>query len=294
MTTRRTFLHSAALAAASTTARAGDDRPAVVPQMPFGKSHIGRLVAGCNPFYGFSHFNATLGSVMREWYTPERVCQVLHRCAAYGIDTAAYHHQGRAPQDLARFRAEGGRLNLIVQCPDDPAPVFHAVAPVGMYHHGEWTDRAFQAGSLAPVREWTKKARDLGVMVGVGTHKPEVIAQVESEGWDVDFYAGCVYNRTRTPAEWRQALGGELPEMPGEIYIQSDPPRMYRVMRQTKRPCFAFKILAAGRVSGVGVKQAFRTAFESIKPIDGVFIGLFPLLKDEVKENAERVARILA
>jgi len=290
--TRRTFLHAAALAAATTTARAGDVRPGVVPKMKFGKSEISRLVVGCNPFYGYGHFNATLASVMRDWYTQERVCQVLHRCNEAGIDTAAYHHQGRAPQDLARFRTEGGRMNLIVQCPDDPAPVHEAVSPMAMYHHGEWTDRAFQAGKLASVREWTKKARDLGVMVGVGTHKPEVVAQVESEGWDVDFYAGCVYNRTRTPDEWRKLLGGELPEMPGEIYIQSDPPRMYAVMRQTKKPCFAFKILAAGRVSNV--EQAFRTAFASIKPNDGVFIGLFPLLKDEVREDAERTARILA
>ena len=184
-------------------------------------------------------------------------------------------------------------MNLIVQCPDDPAVVHKAFAPMAIYHHGEWTDRAFQKGDLSPVREWCKKARDLGVMVGVGTHKPEVIAQVEDQGWDVDFYAGCVYNRTRTPDEWRQALNGELPEMPGEVYIQSDPPRMYRTMRRARKPCFAFKILAAGRIGGGGVEQAFRMAFESIKPTDGVIVGMFPLVKDEVRENAELVRRIL-
>jgi hypothetical protein len=42
------------------------------------------------------------------------------------------------------------------------------------------------------------------------------------------------------------------------------------------------------------VEQAFRTAFEGIKPNDGVFVGLFPRVKDEVRENAECVARILA
>jgi hypothetical protein len=131
-------------------------------------------------------------------------------------------------------------------------------------------------------------------MVGVGTHKPEVIAQIESENWDVDFYAGCVYNRTRTPEEWRKALGGELPEMPGEIYIQSDPPRMYRVMRQTKKPCFAFKVLAAGRIAGAGVEKAFRTAFESIKATDGVFVGFFPMLRDEVREDSEAAVRVLS
>jgi hypothetical protein len=66
---------------------------------------------------------------------------------------------------------------------------------------------------------------------------------------------------------------------------------MYKVIRAVKKPCFAFKILAAGRVNNV--EQAFRTAYESIKPTDGVFIGLFPRMKDEVRENAERTHRLL-
>ena len=141
------------------------------------------------------------------------------------------------------------------------------------------------------VKEWTKKVRGMGTLVGVGTHKPEVIAMVEEQGWDVDFYAGCVYNRSRTKEEWKQALNGELMEMQGETYMQSDPARMYKVMRATTKPCFAFKIMAAGRITNP--EPAFKAAYESIKPIDGVFIGLFPRAKDEVKENAERVQRLL-
>jgi len=41
------------------------------------------------------------------------------------------------------------------------------------------------------------------------------------------------------------------------------------------------------------VAQAFRTAYSSIKPIDGVYIGVFPREKDELKENAEIVHGIL-
>jgi aryl-alcohol dehydrogenase-like predicted oxidoreductase len=89
-------------------------------------------------------------------------------------------------------------------------------------------------------------------------------------------------------------LNGELLEMPHEIYVQSDPPRMYKVMRQTKKPCFAFKVLAAGRITGKGVEQAFRTAFDSIKPTDAIYVGMFPRYRDEVKENAEIVQRILS
>jgi hypothetical protein len=94
---------------------------------------------------------------------------------------------------------------------------------------------------------------------------------------------------------------------------------MYKVMRQTRKPCFAFKILAAGRINRSSrpsasparaasspqrrspasgpqgtVEQAYRTAFESIKPIDGVFVGMFPRLTDEVRENAEHMVRTLA
>ena len=169
------------------------------------------------------------------------------------------------------------------------------------------------------VQEWCKKARDTGTLVGVGTHKPEVIAYVEEKGWDVDFYAGCVYNRTRTEEEWRQVLGGQIQETANETYLQSDPPKMYKVMRQTRKPCFAFKILAAGRINRSSrpsasparaassthraglpaaspqgtVEQAYRTAFESIKPNDGVFVGMFPRVTDEVRENAEHMVRTL-
>ena len=265
-----------------------------MPRVRFGGVEISRLIVGCNPFYGFAHFNAIYGTVMREYYTAERVCDVLHQCARFGINTYNYVDLGRAGQDLDRFESEGGRMHLVVQGIGDPAP-FHALRkPLAIYHHGGRTDRAYQDGKIDTVRDWCKKVRDLGCLVGVGSHKPEVLALVEDQGWDVDFYAGCVYNVTRTPDEWRKVLNGELPEMAGEVYIQSDPPRMYAFMRQTRKPCFAYKILAAGRIPENQADAAFTTAFSSIKPTDAIFVGMFPRVKDEVRENAERVCRVKA
>jgi len=68
---------------------------------------------------------------------------------------------------------------------------------------------------------------------------------------------------------------------------------MFAFMRQTTKPCFAFKILAAGRIGPRAADEAFRTAYASIKPTDGVFVGVFPRVRDEVRENAERVCRVL-
>ena len=196
---------------------------------------------------GFPTTTSVLGDDAN--YTPDKVSDVMHQANRFGINAFNYVHLGRAPKDLARFQAEGGRMHLIVQCIADAETVYKAVKPLAMYKQGEEVDKAFQNGEMDDVKEWCKKARDLGVAVGVGTHKSEVIAYVEEQGWDVDFYAGCVYNRTRTPEEWKQVLHGESLEMAQEIYLRSDPPRMYKVMRQTKKPCFAFKILAAGRLS---------------------------------------------
>lgn len=298
--TRRSFLQSAAivagLAGGAPPAPAAALKPASevqVPKVKFFDVEISRMVLGVNAFYGYSHFNNTFGAIMREYYTPERVCEVMHQCNRFGINAFNYVNVGRAQEDLERFQAEGGRMHLIIQGFGDPVKLYTTFKPLAMYMRGTEVDRAFQAGSMEPVKEWCRKARDTGVRVGIGTHKPDVIRLAEDENWDLDFYAGCVYNVTRTAEECRRMLGGELPEMPNEVYLQSDPARMYRTMRQTKKPCFAFKILAAGRVPETDLDRAFRTAFESIKPNDAIFVGMFPRTKDEVRENAERVCRLL-
>ena len=41
------------------------------------------------------------------------------------------------------------------------------------------------------------------------------------------------------------------------------------------------------------VQKAFKEAFASIKPQDCVVVGMFPRFTDEVKENCDRVRRIL-
>ena len=316
--TRREFLESGAALAvgvmaglttktlaaeATTVSQAGNSLPAAqqlaseiqVPKMKFGKAEISRLVLGVNPLYGFAHFNRNFGSAMRDWYTQEKVCEVLHRANAFGINAFNYVNMGRAPQDLARFEAEGGKMHLIVQATaaDDPAALVQNLKPLALQRRGEEIDAALHNGTMASEREWCKRVRELGVMVGVGTHNPQVIDMVESQGWDIDFYAGCVYNRTRTEEELKRLLNGQVPEMPHEVYLQSDPDLMYKAIRQTPKPCFAFKILAAGRIGDEGVAQAFRTAYSSIKPNDGVYIGVFPREKDELKENAEIVHGIL-
>ena len=297
--TRRDFLQcGASLAAASLSGAASSllAAPEVqVPKMKFFGAEISRMVLGVNPMYGFAHFNKTLSAMMKDWYTADKVCEVMHRCNQFGINAFNYVHVDRGPQDWARFNSEGGKMHLIIQVTSgvDAGMLVKTLKPLALQRQGEIVDKAYHTGDMNSVKEWCKQVRDLGVLVGVGTHNPHIIELIEEQGWDVDFYSGCVYNRTRTADEWKQVLNGEIAEMSSDTYLQGDPARMYKVIRQTKKPCFAFKILAAGRINEKGIEQAFRTAFESIKPTDGVYVGMFPRIKDEVKEDAEIVHRIL-
>ena len=127
------------------------------------------------------------------------------------------------------------------------------------------------------VKEWCKKARDTGAKVGVGTHKPEVTRLGEDEGWDVDFYAGCVYNRTRTAEEWKKVLGGELLGDASErYYLQSDPPRMYKVHTADEKALLCVQDLGGGRIADRELDQAFRRLLKASSPPMAFSWACFP------------------
>ncbi len=303
MSSRRNFLKSSAGLAATLAVGplAGAQTPpppppAAFPKVRFGDVEISRMIIGSNQFYGFSHFNGLLDQMMRDWNTPDRICQTLMDCQQNGINAYQYAHHDNCLKDLELFRSKGGKMHLIATDPG-MTPVEDAVRRSGamaLYHHGEVTDVLYRQGKMDKVHEYTKQLRQAGVRVGIGTHKPEVVEYAEERGWDVDFYLLCAYNRTRTPEEIRQILG-VVPVPANEVYLETDPPRAYEVARKTSKTCFLFKILAAGRVARTpnGVENAFKEALTSIKPQDCIVVGMFPRFQDEIKENCDRVRRIM-
>jgi hypothetical protein len=176
MNSRRRFLKSglaATLAAPSLLAT--DTTPmASLPKVRLGDMEISRLVMGCNQFYGFSHFNRLLDKLMVDWNTPERICQTLLQCRQNGINTYQYAHNPASLTHLEMFRSQGGDMHLIaVDASNGPVEETARRTKAGaLYHHGELTDRLFRTGKMDQVQEYTKKLRQAGVRVGVGTHKP--------------------------------------------------------------------------------------------------------------------------
>ena len=262
-----------------------------LPTVPFGGHRLSRLILGANPINGGSHLSRFVNNRMKEYFTEERVLDLLRTCEKAGI--TAWQS---GPVNLGlyrRHRETGGSLLYIslAHGKDEEQDGLQRLAEAGtiaVAHHGEVTDSLYKSGKLASVRGFLGRVRDRGMMAGISTHMPAVVERVEDEGWDVDFYMTCVYERHRTREELSRMLGGHVPLPIPEVYLEDDPPRMWAVMRRTARPCLAFKILAAGRLCDRRdtVEEAFKSTLENIKPRDAVIVGMYPEYEDQVAMNA--------
>lgn len=297
---RRQFMGAAAALTAAVPARAEAPAP-LLPTVRFmGKHDVTKLIIGSNPFYGYSHAVPLLDKFMREWMTPERRVETLLRAEQCGLNTWQVHYNDPTIEDWKRYRAAGGKMNVLLLSDFGMTKdwsligkVAKELKPIGIAHHGNRTDERFRAGEMNVVRDFVKAVHDAGLPAGVSTHNPEVVAYIETQGWDNDYYMTCLYRVSRNDAETR----GQLGEAPlGEAFLEKDPERMTAMVRKTRKTCFAFKLLGAGRNTrnADAVQRAFQFALANIKPQDAVIVGMCPKFSDEPKENAEIVRRIMA
>jgi hypothetical protein len=296
---RREFLKQVAALpvamAAAQYAPGAEPTPAEQPKLPgirLGPHSVSRLIVGSNPFGAGSHLSVFVNHAMREYYTPEQVLKTLRRCEEVGITA---WQSGPGHIDLyRRHRDSGGRMHFIAIASGDPDNIdaLKRAGCIALAHHGESTDSLFKTGRFEQVKDYLKRVRDAGLLVGVSTHMPGVVDAVESKGWDVDYYMTCVYERHRSGQELEKLLG-QAPIPVGEVYLPGDPPRMYKAVRQTRRTCLAFKILAAGRLSErpEWVEHAFRETLASIKPGDGIIVGIYDRYSDQPEQCAALVRR---
>ena len=153
-------------------------------------------------------------------------------------------------------------------------------------------ERCWHTGKIDDAREVIEAIHAQGLPAGVRTHIPEVVVYVEEQGWEVDFYMCCFYNLARG---YKSAPAVDQDAYARDRFSAEDPPLMTDVIRNTSRPCIAFKLMAAGRncASPEDTREAIRFALENIKPTDLINVGMFPKHRDQVAENAAMVREIL-
>jgi hypothetical protein len=229
---------------------------------------------------------------MREYFTPERIVEFLWSCERAGINTHQFGNPEQMAGVLRKLRERGSKMKFIClhsgETQSTPIEqVIRDTHPIAIVHHGGVTDRLFRQGKSQQVHDFVKRVHDSGVLAGVSAHNPDCIKQVADEGWQVDLFMTCFYYITRTPEEMKK-MPAVVTLQIGYSFIASDPLDMLKVVQQVEQPCLGFKILAAGRKCNdkQSVQEAFKFAFEHLKPTDGVIVGMYPRYHDQIGENA--------
>lgn len=265
----------------------------LLPMIRLGEHRVTQLIAGSNPISGYSYLGPLLDRHMKDYFTPEHIVEFLWKCEREGINC----HQGTRPEVMAgvfrTLRERGSKMQFICLHAggEQNAPVEQVVEstrPIAIVHHGGVTDRLFRQGKSNEVHDFVKRVRDAGVLAGVSAHNPDCIRRIADEGWPVDFFMTCFYYLTRTPEELKK-MPAVVTVQIGYSFFASDPLAMTKVARQVDQPCLGFKILAAGRMCHKEhlVREAFKFAFEHLKPKDGVIVGMYPRFHNQIRQNAE-------
>jgi hypothetical protein len=259
---------------------------------------IPRMIIGANPIGGWSHSVPNMSKAMTQYFTPEMTYQFIRHCEDFGL-TAWLTYWGKKPLGALRKRwEEGSKMKVyflavlgrdgnIRGAESNEEGSIKEYKPMFLLHHGNVTDALFRAKKQEKVHDFVKKVHDqLGIPAGVSAHNPEVFKYIEDKGWECDLYQCCLYYVTRPKQEIRAKLG-TAPL--GEPFLENDRNDMLKVIREVKKPCIAFKILAAGWhcFSPMSVAEAFQTAFAKVKKTDVVIVGMWTKFKDEVAENVK-------
>jgi len=270
----------------------------MLPTMEFFGHHVSRLICGGNPLSGFSHFSSELDREMIEYYTMPNLQALLEECWDQGINTFQSRGDRHQMRMYLEHQLNGGKMQWIAQTASEFADIYANIAeiarykPVAIYHHGTHTDNSWHSGTIDKVRDLVKAIHDQGLPAGVGTHIPEVVEYIETKGWETDFYMCSFYNLAR---QYKSAPAVDQEAYKRDKFPAEDPLRMTAVMQQVKKPCIGFKIMAASRHCSTiqTTQEAFKFAFDNIKPMDMVDVGMFQKYKNQVKENADIVRQIL-
>ncbi|UCD51529.1 MAG: hypothetical protein JSW27_02640 [Phycisphaerales bacterium] len=301
VTGRRQFLAHLPLAVAGSAlvlseAAGGSDAPPALPTIRLGEHRISRLIAGWNPIAGYSYLGSAMDRKMREYFTLERTVAFLQNCERNGIMAWQLDHVEKGVAAVRARREQGSKMKFLCLHAEAASieKVVADIAPIAIVHHGGVTDRLFREGKSEQVRDFVQRVRDAGILAGVSAHNPDCIKRVADEGWPVDLFMTCFYYLTRSDEERQQIAPGTTLQIGHYTCSTSDPLAMTAVARQVDQPCLGFKILAAGQRCGneQEVAEAFKFAFDHLKPTDGAIVGMYPRGHDQVGENAQHARQV--
>ena len=258
-----------------------------LPMGRIGDVKISRLLVGGNLISSFAHSRDLIyvSSLLKNYFTDEKVMETLEICEETGINTAILRVDDHCIRILDTYRNErGGKIQWIAQAKpaskqDLTGDIKRAIdnGAIGVYMHGGVGDNFVKQGRvdlLAQAVEFTKRN---GVIAGVGGHTVEVPIACEKAGVDPDFYMKTLHSHDYWSAN----------RQPEHDNIWSKTPeKTIEFMKTVKKPWIAYKVIAAGAIHP---SDAFQFAYEN--GADFICAGMFDF---QVREDVIIAKKILS
>jgi len=241
-----------------------------LPMGRIGNVKISRMFAGGNLISGFAHSRDLdyVSSLLRQYFTDEKVMETFEICEECGINTAILRLDDHCIRIMNRYwNNRGGKLQWIAQVKmtsDDPTGEAKAAidnGAIGAYVHGGVADTFVENGRVDLLAKAVEFIKQNGVLAGIGGHTVEVPMACEEAGIDVDFYMKTLHSSdywSFTKERVEDNVWSETPEKTIEF------------MRKVDKPWIAYKVMAAGAIHP---SEGFKYAFEN--GADFICAGMF-------------------
>jgi hypothetical protein len=292
---RRSFLKKSVIASAgasfglSSKAKELSAKEAVVsalsisdnklPMGRIGNVKFSRLIAGGNPFSGWSHSRDLkyISELFKAYSTNEKILQTLQMYEENGINTIL----SGSPRMLDKYWNErGGKIQWIAQthpkADDLTTNIKRAIdnGAAAAYVQGGIGDKWVKNNRVDLLAKTIEFIKQNGIPAGIGGHSIEVPIACEKAGVEADFYMKTLHHGNYwsvTPKEVRIEWNVDSfgPDDHDNIWAL-DPERTIEFMKTVNKPWIAFKTLAAGAIHP---SEGFKYAFDN--GADFVCAGMF-------------------
>ncbi len=241
-----------------------------LPMGRIGNVKISRMFTGGNLISGFAHSRDLdyVSSLLRRYFTDEKVIETFEICEECGINTAILRLDDHCLRILNKYwNNRGGKLQWIAQVkmtsnnPTGEAKMAIDNGAIGAYVHGGDADKLVEKGRVDLLAKAVEFIKQNGVLAGIGGHNVEVPMACEEAGIDVDFYMKTLHSSNYwsfTPQRVEDNVWSETPEKTIEF------------MRKVDKPWIAYKVMAAGAIHP---RDGFKYAFEN--GADFICAGMF-------------------
>lgn len=234
-----------------------------------GDLEVSRLMCGTNPFFGHSHISRARSEWLRRYFTTDRIVEVMHAMAEEGINATVSMQSQEMRAALDGLERTGYEMHWIATPGganlDELKEGIRQAADLGAavcMPHTSYTDSHLQVAEnrIDGAEQICELTRELGMIPGWSTHRPEVITVTDAAGYDMEAYIqpfNSIGFLCAVETDW-----------------------MERVINGTPKTVIAIKPLAAGRImppTGLGF------VYQHLDPRHTVCIGC--MSPEEARED---------